>query len=100
MPALNLSVEHGTTLEDAKKHLRTVVSQVQSRFSSFVEQVVWSADATAVKLTGPKVSVDMRVDARQVHVTGDVSGIGGMIGSMLGPGLKGMIQNAFQKRLS
>jgi hypothetical protein len=103
MPLINLSVQHGTTFDDAKQRLAAAVNDVETRFAAVVKTVTWNADRTAVTLTGPGVKVDLKVDADHVHATGDIPLLGNLLGSGVGKriseGLKGTLQKHFPKGL-
>lgn len=99
MPLINLSVQHGQTLEEAQRRLETAVHEVQSRFGMLVRQVEWSADHRRVRLDGTGVWVEMWVDAQVVHVTADIPMLGGLLGSPVATGLKQIVQRTFQKAL-
>jgi len=100
MPLVNVSVKHNTTFDDAKVRLDGAVADVQTKFSAAVKHVEWSPDRTAVKLTGPGVIVDLKVDAEHVHASGDIpllNLLGGGIKQRLSDGLRGAIQRHFPK---
>ena len=100
MPLIKLSVQHGRTLEEAQSHLETAVHKVHSQFKTLVRQVAWSADRSRVRLDGVGFWVEMWVDAREVHVTGDIPLLGGLLGGSVGGRLKQIVQQAFQKKLT
>jgi hypothetical protein len=50
MPLVTLSVQHGYTLEEARRRLETAVAELTSRFGTLVRRVEWSADRTQVRL--------------------------------------------------
>ena len=52
MPLIHLSVQHGHTFDEAKRRLETAVHEIQSRFSTLVQQVEWSTDRSQVRLEG------------------------------------------------
>lgn len=100
MPLVNVSVKHNTTYDDAKTRLEGAVADVQGRFASVVKNIEWAPDRTAVKLTGPGVIVDLRIDAENVHASGDVpllNLLGGGIKQRISDGLKGALQRHFPK---
>ena len=100
MPLVNVSVKHNTTFDDAKVRLDGAVADVQTKFASVVKNVAWSPDRTAVKLTGPGVIVDLKVDAEHVHATGDIpllNLLGGGLKQRITDGLKGALQRNFPK---
>jgi hypothetical protein len=100
MPLINLSVQHGRTLEEARSNLEAVVHKVHSQFRALVRQVAWSADRNRVRLDGLGFWVEMWVDAQEVHVSGDIPLLGGLLGSSVATGLKQIVQQTFQKKLT
>jgi hypothetical protein len=100
MPLINLSVKHERTLEEARSQLETAVQRVHSQFGALIRQVRWSVDRSQVRLDGMGFWVEMWVDAYEVHVSGDLPLLGALLGSPLVAGLKQIVQQTFQKRLT
>jgi hypothetical protein len=100
MPLINLSVKHGETVEEARTHLKTAVGKVHGQFRTLVRQVAWSADHSRVRLDGVGFWVEMWVDAQEVHASGDIPLLGGLLGSSAATRLKQILQQTFQKRLT
>ena len=100
MPLIDISIKHGRTLEDARARLELAVSDITARFSGLVKQVEWTSDRTAVKMQGPGFTIDMRVDSEHVHVSGDAPLLGKLLSSPLLSGLRNVIEDRFQKRLT
>ena len=100
MPAINLSIDHGRELPDARTCLRAAVEQTCGRFGKLVRQVDWSPHGDAVKVVGVGFQVDMHLDAKQVHVAGTLPGLGGLLASPMVAGLKQIVQRAFQRKLT
>jgi hypothetical protein len=100
MPLINLSMKHGRTLEEARSHLETAVHKAHNQFGALVRQVAWSADHNQVRLDGIGFWVEMWVDAQEVHASGDIPLLGRMLGSPVATGLKQIIQQTFQKKLT
>ena len=100
MSLINLSVKHGQTLEEAQRRLETAVREVHSRFQALLRRVEWSADRQQVRLDGVGFWVEMRVDAQEVYVCGDIPLLGGLLGSPVASSLKQIVQRTFQKRLT
>ena len=100
MPLLNLTVAHGRTLDEARQGLERAVHQVSTQFGAMIRRVEWTADRTRVKLEGVGVQVEMWVDARDVHAVGDMPALGALLGGPLAAGLKQIVQQTFQKRLT
>jgi hypothetical protein len=98
MPLINLTFAHGQTLEEARRRLETAVHEVSSQFGGG-RRVEWTADRNRVKLEGAGVTVEMWVDAQNVHATGDIPILGQLLGGPLASGLKQIVQQAFQKKL-
>ena len=88
MPLINLTLQHGRTLEEARRHLETAVHQISGQFGTLVRQVEWAADRSRVKLEGAGFWVEMRVDAHAVHATGDIAILGGLLGFFASLGTK------------
>jgi Putative polyhydroxyalkanoic acid system protein (PHA_gran_rgn) len=99
MPLINLSLKHGRSLEEARSNLETAVHEVQHRFRALVQRVEWSADRRWVRLDGTGFWVELWVDAQEVHVSGDIALLGGLLGGPLATGLKQIVQQTFQKKL-
>jgi hypothetical protein len=100
MSLINLSVKHGQSLEEAQSRLETAVHRVHNQFRSLVRQVTWSADRHQVRLDGVGFWVELWVDAQEVHVSGDIPLLGGLLGSPMATGLKHILQQTFQKKLT
>lgn len=99
MPLINLTIQHGQTLEEARRRLELAVGQVVGQFGTMVRRVEWAADRNRVKLEGVGVSVEMWVDARDVHATGDIPMLGGLLGAPVASALKQIVQQTFRKPL-
>lgn len=99
MSQIQLSLKHGRTLGDARTHMATAVNQVKSSFSGLVQDVQWSGDGNAATLTGKGFTIDMRVDAETLHLSGDLAFLGNLLKKPLVAGLKKIVESTFQKRL-
>ena len=99
MSSINLTIQHGQTLEEARRRLEMTVHQVSGQFGALVHRVEWAADRNRVKLDGVGFWVEMSVDALVFHATGDIPILGRLLGGSLGQGLKQIVQQTFQKRL-
>src|SRR5262245_3361350 len=99
MPLLNLTVQHGRTLDDARRGLETAVERVSEQFGALVRRTEWASDRQRVKLEGVGFRVEMWVDAQAVHATGDIPILGGLLGGGIVEGLKQIVQQTFQKKL-
>ena len=99
MPLLNLTVQHGRTLEDARRGLEMAVDRVSRQFGALVQQVQWTADRQRVRFEGVGFWAEMWVDAEAVYATGDIPILGGLLGGRFASGLKQIVQQTFQKKL-
>src|SRR5437870_285898 len=99
MPLLNLTVQHGRSLDDARRGLETAVDRVSGQFGALVRRVEWASDRDRVKVEGVGFWVELWVDAHAVHATGDIPILGGLLGGDLAAGLKQIVQQTFQKKL-
>jgi hypothetical protein len=97
MPLIDVSVAHGQTLDEAQRRLERVAQEASSRLG--LRQVEWSADRRRVQLQGLGARVDMWVDAQVIHVTGDLPGLGGLLGGPLAAGLRQLVERTFRKQL-
>jgi hypothetical protein len=100
MPLINLSVKHGRSVEEARRHLKTAVDKVHSQLGTLVRQVAWSADHNRVRVDGVGFWVEIWVDAQDVHASGDMPMLGGLLGSPVATSLKQILQQTFQKELT
>ena len=99
MPMINLTVAHGRSLEEARGRLEMAVGEVSGKFGAMVRRVEWSADRSRVRIEGAGFWVEMGVDAREVHATGDIPVLGGLLGGPVASGLKQIVQKTFRKTL-
>jgi hypothetical protein len=100
MPLINLSVQHGQRLEEARSRLETAVHKVMSQFGALVRQVAWSDDHSWVRLDGIGFWVQLWVDAQDVHATGDIPILGALLGRPVAAGLTQILQQTFRKQLT
>ena len=100
MPIINLSVQHGQSLEEARSRLAAAVDKVMSQFGALVRQVTWSTDHSRVRLDGRGFWLELWVDAQEVHATGDIPLLGALLGSPIASGLKQILQQTFRKQLT
>jgi hypothetical protein len=100
MSLINLSIQHGQTLEEAQSRMESAVQQAHSQLRGLVRRVEWSTDRRRVRLDGTGFWAEMWVDAQEVHVTGDIPLLGGLLGGSVGGSLKQIVQQAFQKKLT
>lgn len=98
MSLINLSVKHGRTLEEARARLEVAVAEVSRSFGVLIRRVEWADDRNRVRLEGSGFWVEMWVDPQEVHATGDIPILGGLLGGPLGSGLKQIVQQTFQKK--
>jgi hypothetical protein len=99
MPALDLTVRHGRSLDEAKRGLELAVQRVSGQFGPLVRRVEWAPDRQRVKLDGAGFWVELWVDPQDVHATGDIPMLAGLLGGRLGSGLTQIIQQTFAKQL-
>ncbi len=99
MSLISLSLEHGQTEVEARTRLEAAVTELRKLFGSLIQQVNWSADRSQVRIDGAGFWVEMLIDARNVHATGDIAMLGRLLGGPLTSGLKQIMQRTFQKQL-
>jgi Putative polyhydroxyalkanoic acid system protein (PHA_gran_rgn) len=96
---MTLSVQHGHTLDEARRRLETAVAELTSRFGTLVKRVEWSRDRNQVRLEGSGVWIELRLDEQAVHVTADIPVLGRLLGGSVTAGLKEILQRTFQPKL-
>jgi hypothetical protein len=99
MPMIDLTLQHGQTLEEARRRLEITVNEVNTRFGSMIRRAEWAADRSRVKLDGVGFWVEMSVDAQLLHATGDIPIVGRLLGGQLTSGLRRIMRQTFQKKL-
>ena len=99
MPVLNLTVQHGRSLEDARRGLDLAVHRVSRQFGGLVRRVEWAPDRECVRLEGVGFWAELWVDAQAVHATGDIPILGRLLGGQFIEGIKQIVQQTFQKKL-
>ena len=97
MATFHFSVKHGRTLDEASTKLRTVVEEAQGKMGRMIHQVTWGADGRSVRLLGTGFTFDLRVDAEQVYVEGDVAILGQLFGGKIMDGLKRIVGERFKQ---
>jgi hypothetical protein len=99
VPLIELTIQHGRTQEEARQRLEAAVHQISTTFGAMLRPAEWAPDRNRVRLEGAGVWVELWVDAREVHVTGDAPILGRLFGSPLTSRLKQIVEQTFQKRL-
>jgi hypothetical protein len=99
MPLIDLTLQHGQTLEEARRRLALAVTEVNTRFGSMIRRTEWAADRSRVKLDGVGFWVEMSVDAQVLHATGDIPILGRLFGGQFISGLRQIVERTFQKKL-
>ena len=99
MSLINVSVKHGQTLDDARSRLQDAVDEVRGKFPAMVQRVDWSDDRNAVTILGKGFDVAMRIDPQDLHVAGNITILGALLGGPFVAGLKQIVQKTFHKRL-
>ena len=97
MPLIEVTVQHGRTIEEARRRLETAVEEISRRFGGMIRRTDWAQDRNGVTLYGVAFRVEMKLDDRAVHVKADVPGLDGLLGAPLASGLKQIVENTFRK---
>lgn len=99
MALVNLSLKHGRTLDAARDGLEMTVTALRLKFGHLLRQVEWAPDRHSVKLTGIGFEIEIRVDPQDMHLTADSVLLGKVMSSSIVNGLRGIIEQIFQRRL-
>jgi hypothetical protein len=99
VPLIDLTLQHGQTLDEARRRLDMTVKEVTGKFGSMVQRVEWAADRSRVKLSGVGFWVEMSADIQAFHATGDIPMLGRLLSGPLLSGLRQIVQQTFQKNL-
>jgi hypothetical protein len=93
MSPLNLSVKHGQTWDVARSNFVRGIEAARTRFGMWIKRVDWSADRTSAQLSGPGFTVEMSVDAQEVHARGDLP----IFARLLEGPIKAFLQKTFAR---
>jgi Putative polyhydroxyalkanoic acid system protein (PHA_gran_rgn) len=99
MPLIDLTLQHGQTLEEARRRLEAAVKEATAQFGSMIQRVEWAADRSRVKLEGVGFWAEMWVDAQVLHATGDIPVLGRLLSGPMTSGLRQILERTFQKKL-
>ena len=80
---------------EARTSLEKAVTEVQGMFGAMIQRADWSGDRNRVRMEGAGFWVEMSVDDRHVHATGDIPFLAGLLGGPLGGGLKKVLEQNF-----
>jgi DDE superfamily endonuclease len=59
MPVIDLTLQHGQTLDEVRRRLEATVNEISARFRSMIQRVDWAADRNRVRLDGVGLWVAM-----------------------------------------
>ena len=99
MPLIDLTLQHGQTLDEARRRLEMTVNEVTTKFGAMVQRVEWAADRSRVKLSGVGFWIEMSVDIQALYATGDIPILGRLLSGPLMAGLRQIVERTFQKKL-
>ncbi len=99
MSLINVSMKHGQTQDEARNRLEAAVNELRKLFGALIQHVVWSTDRTQVRIDGAGFWIELVVDAQNVHATGDIPMLGGLLGGPLAAGLERIMRQTFRKQL-
>ena len=99
MALITLSVQHGHTVDEARRYLETTVHELTSHFGTLVRRVEWSSDRSQVRLEGTRFWINMQVDVQAVHLSADFPLVGRLLGGFVPTRLKEILQRTFQQKL-
>lgn len=97
MPFITFSVQHGHTLDEARRHLETAVHELTSHFGILVRRVEWAADHNQVRLEGNGFWIQIQVDGQAVHLSADFPMLSRFLGGSVTSRLQEILQRTFQQ---
>src|SRR5688500_10555339 len=99
MPLIDLTLQHGQTLDEARRRLAMSVNELTAKFGSMIQRVEWATDRGRVKLSGVGFWLEMSVDGQALHATGDIPMLGRLLSGPLVSGLRQIVERTFHKTL-
>jgi hypothetical protein len=72
MAQVDFAVDHGQEPDAVRANFEQSIAKVQTRFATWVHQVIWSDDRTSVTLIGTGFNVVLSYDEQKVYVHGTV----------------------------
>ena len=99
MSLIDLRVQHGQTIDEARRRLQTTSDQIHRQFGAVIRSASWSPERDRVRLEGVGFWVEMAVDAQTLHATGDIAFLGRLLGDQMRTGLRQILERTFQKSL-
>jgi len=99
MPLMTFSVQHGHTVDEARRRLATAVHEITNRFGTLIRRVEWSTDRSQVRLEGTGFWIELRVDVQAEHVSADIPVLGRLLGSSVTTRLQEILRRTFQPKL-
>lgn len=96
MALIELTVQHGRTLDDARHRFESAVEEISGRLGAVVRRVEWAPDRNRVTLSGTGFWVEMQLEERAVHVRADLAGLGRLL-APLRFGLKQIVEETFRR---
>ena len=72
MSALNMSVKHGQSGDEARANFQKGIEAARAKYGAYIKNVEWSDDRTSARLSGPGFDVVLKVDDESVHAEGQV----------------------------
>ena len=99
MPLISFTLQHGRTLDDAKRRLELAVDRMSRQSGPLVKRVEWNDDRDRVKLHGVGFWAELWVDAISVYATGDIPMLASLLGDQFGSALRRVLEQTFPKKL-
>jgi len=96
---IDLRLQHGQTIDEARRRLHSAVDEVHRQFGATIRSTTWSADRDRVKLDGVGFWVEMAIDAHILHAKGDIALLGQLLGGQMRAGLSRILERTFHKSL-
>ncbi len=107
MPLVNLAIQHGRTMSEARSNIENAGSVLLATRDRPIPHVVWGADRDRIRIEGAGFWVETRVDnchvhanGNLVHANGDLPMVAGLLDRGLTDGIEPALPARFPKKLT
>jgi hypothetical protein len=99
MALIHFSLQHGTSLAEAREKLHQSVNELEQQLKALISRIEWSNDGACALVAGPGFEFKISVDEQAVIVEGDIPLIARLLANPAVAGVKRILEQTFQARL-